>query len=291
MEFPIKVALARAEPTLPDGPGWWYEPKFDGHRTILHRTEQTAILYARSGRVVTQHWMDLAVAAMALPPELVLDGEAVIWRDGRLDFGAAQSRAASGLVRARALALRHPASYAVWDILHHPDPAIGDCQALPYTERRQLLIDVLAEVGPPIQAVPTTDDRAVALHWYQALQAQGIEGIVAKRGTAGYPSGRRGWTKIRHADTQDALVAGYTGPPRRPHHLALLVGDEGGPVRLSARLEPRLAGQIGAALADASVTSLRRAQGETYHHIETDVMVEVLAGSGRHGTLTVVRMR
>ncbi|MFD4232623.1 hypothetical protein [Streptomyces sp. NPDC058545] len=30
MEFPIKVALARAVPMLPEGPGWWYEPKFDG---------------------------------------------------------------------------------------------------------------------------------------------------------------------------------------------------------------------------------------------------------------------
>ncbi|WP_405699039.1 hypothetical protein OG209_05015 [Streptomyces sp. NBC_01383] len=291
MDVPIRVALARAVPTLPAGPGWWFEPKFDGHRTVLRRTEETVILYARSGRVVTQHWMDLAVAAMALRPGTTLDGEAVIWRDGRLDFGAAQSRAASGPARARALAIRHPASYAVWDLLHHPDPAIGDCRALPYTERRALLLDVLADVGPPIQAVPATDDRETALHWYEALQAQGVEGIVAKRGTAGYPSGRRGWIKVRHADTEDALVVGYTGPPRRPHRLALLVGDDGGPVRLSARLDPVLAGQIGAALANAFVTDQRRAQGETYHHIETEVMVEVLAGSGRHGTITVARMR
>ncbi|MFB6990265.1 hypothetical protein ACFCZT_41950 [Streptomyces sp. NPDC056230] len=37
----------------------------DGHRTVLHRTDETVILYARSGRVVTQYWMDLAVAGMA----------------------------------------------------------------------------------------------------------------------------------------------------------------------------------------------------------------------------------
>lgn len=291
MEFPVKVALAAAAPALPDGVGWWFEPKFDGHRTVLRRTEETVVLYARSGRVVTQHWMDLAVAAMTLQPRTVLDGEAVIWRDGRLDFGAAQSRAASSVTRARALAARHPASYAVWDILHHPDSAIGDCRALPYTERRALLLDVLADVGPPIQPVPATDDRDVALTWYEALQAQGVEGVVAKRGTAGYPSGRRGWTKIRHADTEDALIVGYTGPPLRPHRLALLVGDEGGPVRLSARLDPVLAGQIGAALASAFVTGERRTQGEMYHHVETAVMVEVLAGSGRHGTITVDRMR
>ncbi|OKI41303.1 hypothetical protein A6A29_38230 [Streptomyces sp. TSRI0281] len=105
MEFPIRVALARAVPVLPRGPGWWYEPKFDGHRMVLRRTEDSVVLYARSGRIVTSHWMDLATAGMhALAPGTVLDGEAVIWKDGRLDFSAVQSRAASTLSRARTLA-------------------------------------------------------------------------------------------------------------------------------------------------------------------------------------------
>ncbi|MFE7795396.1 hypothetical protein [Streptomyces sp. NPDC057460] len=133
MEFPIKVALAQAVPTLPEGPGWWFEPKFDGHRVVLRRTDDTVILYARSGRVVTPYWMDLALAGMApqLRPGTVLDGEAVIWRERRLDFGAARSRAASSVTRARALAAQHPASYACWDLVQHPDPAIGDTRTLP----------------------------------------------------------------------------------------------------------------------------------------------------------------
>lgn len=95
----------------------------------------------------------------------------------------------------------------------------------------------------------------------------------------------------KHADTVDALVVGFTGPRLRPHHLALAVGDEGSPVRLSARLEPVLAARIGSALTSSTVVGERRAQGETYTRVETDMVVEVLAGSGRHGTLTVVRLR
>ncbi|MFF3787857.1 ATP-dependent DNA ligase [Streptomyces sp. NPDC001933] len=184
MEFPTNVALAQAVPVLPQGPGWWYEPKYDGHRTVLRRTDETVVLYARSGKVVTQHWIDLAVAAMELRPGTVLDCEAVIWRDGRLDFAAAQSRAASSVTRARALAARYPASYVCWDVLQYPDPAIGDCRHLPYTERRAFLLELLADVGPPIQVVPATDDREVAVLWYDALREQGIEGIVCKRGGA-----------------------------------------------------------------------------------------------------------
>ncbi|WP_353962590.1 DNA ligase [Streptomyces sp. NBC_00378] len=186
----------------------------DGHRTVLRRTDETVVLYARSGRVVTQHWMDLAVAGMELRPGTVLDGEAVIWRDGRLNFAAAQARAASSVTRARALAARYPASYVCWDVLQHPDPAIGDCRSRPYTERSAFLLQLLSDVGPPIQAVPASDDRDVAMLWYDTLREQGIEGIVCKRGGAGYPSGRRGWAKVRHTDTADALVVGFTGPPQ-----------------------------------------------------------------------------
>ncbi|MFE7111494.1 hypothetical protein ACFU98_39265 [Streptomyces sp. NPDC057575] len=37
MKFPTKVALAQAVTVLPEGPGWWYEAKLDGHRTVLRR--------------------------------------------------------------------------------------------------------------------------------------------------------------------------------------------------------------------------------------------------------------
>ncbi|MFJ8620226.1 DNA ligase [Streptomyces clavifer] len=271
-----------------------YEPprslEKDGHRVILRRTDETVILYARSGRVVTSHWMDLAVAGMGLSPATVLDGEAVVWRDGRLDFGAVQSRAASSVARARFLASQHPAAYACWDVLHHPDPAIGDTRALPYTRRRELLLDLLADLGPPIQPVPATDDRSVAEEWYESLQPLGLEGVVAKRATAGYPAGRRAWVKVRHADTAEARVVGFTGPRRRPRNLVLVPAGTARPC-LSARIDPVLAARIGTALINAPATGQRRTRGEPYTGLETDLVVEVLAGTGRHGTLTVVRIR
>jgi hypothetical protein len=74
--------------------------------------------------------MDLAVAGMnSLRPGTVLDGEAVIYNEGMVDFAAAQSRAASGPARARELAAVLPASYAVWDLLAHPE--LGDVQSDP----------------------------------------------------------------------------------------------------------------------------------------------------------------
>ncbi|MFJ9690439.1 DNA ligase [Streptomyces bacillaris] len=290
MEYPIRPALTRAVPALPTGSGWHFEIKVDGHRMILRRTDEGVVCYSCTGRVVTSHWMDLAVPAMQLPPGVTLDGEAVIWRDGRLDFGAVQARAASSLERARALATRLPASYVAWDVLAHPDH--DDVAARPYTERRALLEDVLQGVGSPLQPVLATSDRTTALQWYETLQAQGVEGIVAKPGRSRYPVGSRSvWRKVRHADTADAAVVGFVGPRRWPRRLALVPAGEDRS-RLSVPLDAALAGRLGVLLADAPVTGEQRTgAGEAYTGLVTRLVVEVLAGTGRHGTLTVVRAR
>ncbi|MCL8015850.1 hypothetical protein [Streptomyces sp. AS02] len=128
---------------LPTGPLWAYEVKVDGHRTVLWRTEEGVRLQSRTGRDVTALWMDLAVAAMRLPPLLILDGEAVVYvadADGtaHLSFAAAQSRPA----RARELAAQHLATYVAFDALAHPAAGFPDLCPRPYSERRQVLLDV-----------------------------------------------------------------------------------------------------------------------------------------------------
>ncbi|MFG2960870.1 DNA ligase [Streptomyces sp. NPDC048291] len=263
----------------------------DGHRTVVWRERDTVRLQARSGRDVTAVWMDLALAAFdMLPPGTVLDGEAVIYAHGRIDFGAAQSRALSTPARARRLAEELPAHYTTWDILLHPDH--GDVRARPYDDRRALLAALLRDhdVQPPIQLVPMTDDPTVAMTWYQQLPEQGIEGIVAKRANSVYRSGRI-WRKIRHAETVDADVVGYTGPAARPRALAVQLPN--GRIALTQSLTAPLAAQIAVHLAASGPPRRARTpSGETYASISPfGLMAEVLAGTTRQAVVTVTRLR
>ncbi|MFE4264469.1 hypothetical protein [Streptomyces sp. NPDC056883] len=289
MKFPVEVALAQAVPVLPAGAGWFYEGKFDGHRMVMRRAAESVELYTRAGRTVTSVWMDLAVAGLQLRPGTVLDGEAVIWQAGRIDFGAVQARAASSLTRARALARELPATYAVFDLLSHPDH--GDVRGRSYEVRRAYLVDLVGDLGPPLQVVPATDDLETAKVWFEALQAQGIEGIVAKRGSGTYRGGRRDWRKVRHAETLDARVVGLTGTPARPGHLLLELPD-GSRVR-SQRVRGTLAAQISRAFAAVDLGARGQADdGETYTAYEgLPLLVEILAGTTRHAVVTVTRLR
>ncbi|WP_228982244.1 DNA ligase [Streptomyces sp. DH12] len=287
MERPVLVALSRPVARLPRGRGWWYEPKFDGHRVVMFRDEEAVRLQSRSGRDVTATWHDLAEAGRALPPGTVLDGEAVIWVDGRCDFHAVQSRAASSPARARRLAAALPAAYPVWDILQHP--TAGDVRPRPYLERRRLLLDLLAGVPPPIQAVPATDDIDVAMTWYETLQAQGIEGVVAKPARSPYRASRI-WQKIRHAETVDVPVVGHTGAAARPRHLAVRLPD--GRVALTQRLAGALAAAAAEHLAAAAPgPRARTTAGEPYTVTTAEIVVEVLSGTTRHAVVSATRVR
>ncbi|WP_437033413.1 ATP-dependent DNA ligase [Streptomyces sp. enrichment culture] len=88
----------------------------------------------------------------------------------------------------------------------------------PYEERRALMLYVVAGLpeGSPIQAVSATEDVEVARVWYETLAGSGVEGVVAKSGRSPYRAGRSSsWKKVRHAETIDAEVVGFTGTAGR----------------------------------------------------------------------------
>ncbi|WP_199837804.1 MULTISPECIES: ATP-dependent DNA ligase [unclassified Streptomyces] len=290
---PVRVALAESVTALPEGDGWAYEPKFDGHRMVILLDEAGQVtLQARSGRDVTAAFPDLERAAARLPAGAVLDGEVVVWSGGRIDFAAVQRRAAATPLRAGALARALPASYAAFDLLAEGG---DDCRRLPYAERRARLVRLLAPWGPPLQAVPSTTDRDAALTWYETLPETGVEGLVVKRLDGAYRSGTRAWLKLRHSDTRDAVVIGCTGPPGRPQALVLALPGDGAPV-VSSPLSPEVRAEASRVLPDPAGEGVATAIGIgeiTYAALpeEPAVMAEVRQNTTRHATAVVVRFR
>ncbi|MFI8102079.1 ATP-dependent DNA ligase [Streptomyces sp. NPDC086023] len=290
----MRVALAATVRALPRGAGLAYEPKFDGHRVVVLRTADDVVLQARSGRVITAAFPDLAAAARKLPPETTLDGEVVVWHDGRTDFALVQRRAAATAARAAALARTLPASYAAFDVL---DLAGLDLRPRAYEQRRALLVDLLLPLGPPLQPVPMTTDPDLAATWYETLPASGIEGLVIKRLDQPYPAGRRAWRKLRHTDTTDAAAVGWTGSAHRPSALVLVLPNDDTPV-VSSPLTGALRTAAAEALAgrehppEAAGTVTAVGLGELpYRLLDPPLTVEVRHATTRHPPPEVLRIR
>jgi ATP-dependent DNA ligase len=219
---------AKAVTSLPVGSGWAFEPKFDGYRAVVFRTTTPGgtaqvMVQSRQQRVLTAHFPDIAAAVTTLDTDVVLDGEVVVWRAGRLDFGALQDRVRSGPARARSLALELPAAYVVFDLLAVDHTDLRD---QPYHHRRRVLEELLGRHLPPgLVLTPTTTDPAVARTWLLGHTTSGVEGVVAKRVDQPYRSGVRGWQKLRTRLTAEAVVGGVIGPLHTPK--VLLLGRPG----------------------------------------------------------------
>jgi ATP-dependent DNA ligase len=171
-----------------------YEPKWDGYRAIGIRDDNGATLWSRQGKDLTRYFPELAAAiASAVPPGCVIDGEAVIWTQGRLDFSALQQRLSAGPKTLPGLVRETPANYTAFDLLA---VAGHDARELPLSQRRALLEELASGWKPPLSISPTTTDPDEAARWFEEMPHTGIEGLIIKRSDQPYAGGVRNWLVI-----------------------------------------------------------------------------------------------
>jgi ATP-dependent DNA ligase len=223
---PVAPMLAKSVKEVPDGPGYLYEPKWDGFRCIVFRDGDEVELGSRNERPMTRYFPEVVEAVKAqLPERCVVDGEIVIARGDRLDFEALLQRIHPAESRVRLLAEQTPASLVAFDLL-----AIGDESLLetPLGERRRRLDEVLAGAEPPVHRTSVTDDPAVAREWFGTFEGAGLDGVVAKPVDGPYEPDRRVLLKVKHERTADCVVAGFrwhkTSTPEAPLLGSLLLG-------------------------------------------------------------------
>jgi ATP-dependent DNA ligase len=193
---PLPPQLARSRAALPDGPGWAYEPKWDGFRAIAFVDGDEVYIQSRNSRPLSRYFPELKFPT----GRYVLDGEVVV-RDstGREDFDALGQRIHPAVSRINRLAEETPAVFIAFDLLARDDDSLLE---LPFTERRAALEALVAD---PVELTPCVGTPDDAQAWLQ-----GAEGVIAKERDAAYRPGERvGMVKVKRVRTIDAVVKGY----------------------------------------------------------------------------------
>jgi ATP-dependent DNA ligase len=202
---PVSPMLAKSVPEIP--PDAWYEPKWDGFRSICFRDGDEVELGSRNERPLTRYFPEVVAAAIAeLPDRCVIDGEIVVPASHGLDFEALQQRIHPADSRVRMLAEKTPASFIAFDLLALGD---DDLTQRPFGERRAALVQALAGCGTSIHVTPATTDLATAGRWFAEFEGAGLDGVIAKPPTVTYQPDKRVMFKIKHARTADCVIAGY----------------------------------------------------------------------------------
>jgi len=227
----VTPMAARVVDTLPDGQDWLYEVKFDGYRALLIKNGNRVEIRSRNDKDLTAAYPGVAAAARKLDaPQATVDGEVVaVDANGRPSFQALQHRSAhSG----------HTIVFYAFDLLHLDGRDLCD---EPLEARRRLLPAVLDRSGILMSIDLQGDSRDVIA----AVQALGLEGVIAKRRSSRYTPGDRhaSWLKLKLDKQQELVVGGYRPGPGGVD--SLLVGYyEGRQLRFAGKVRagftPRL---------------------------------------------------
>ena len=215
MSLPLAAPYAPMEARLvdeiPDGPGWQYEPKWDGFRCLAFRDGDRIELQSKNGQPLARYFPEVVAHLRALPARsFVLDGEIVIPLDGRLSFDDLLQRIHPAASRIERLSRERPAVLIVFDLL--VDASGKALVDRPLLERRRRLEAFAAKAlagRDDVRLSPATEDAAQARAWLD-MAGGTLDGIVAKRLDLPYQSGERtGMQKVKRRRTVDCVVGGF----------------------------------------------------------------------------------
>jgi bifunctional non-homologous end joining protein LigD len=198
-------------------PEWIFEDKYDGFRMVSEIRRGKVALYSRNGKMISHSYTEVAKALEGVKSDAVIDGELVaIGKDGVSHFQLLQN------------ALRHEAKllYCAFDLMFAEGE---DLRKLTLLERKKRLKAIL----PRRKLIAFSGHRkGNGKKFFAKAERRRLEGIMAKRANSPYASGSRtaDWLKVKTAQRQEVVIAGFTAPRRtRPFFgaLTLAVREDG----------------------------------------------------------------
>ena len=166
---------------------WQVEWKYDGIRGQIVRRQGQTWIWSRGEELVTDRFPELVSLAAALPDGTVLDGEIMVWQEGRAAaFSLLQQRIGRKTLTKKVLA-DAPVTFMAYDLLEHEG---ADIRSLSQRERRSRLEALLLPTAfklSPVEADATWLEFAKRR---EQSRQMGVEGFMLKRLDAAYGTGR-----------------------------------------------------------------------------------------------------
>lgn len=238
----FKPQLTDHRDTAPDGETWLHEIKWDGYRLLADVRDGVVALRSRNGLNWTDDFPEVVQAIQALPvTDLRLDGELVVLdAQGRSDF--------TGLQKVIDGTARQPLRYVVFDM---PGVAGVDISRAPLLDRKTLLKDLLGDTPGTLAYSDHVLDHGPAV--FEASGKAGFEGIISKRVDAPYVNARSpSWVKVKHENTDEFLVVGYTDPKGSRSGFGSLL------MAVPEKSGLRYVGRVGTGFDDAKLAAMHR---------------------------------
>lgn len=187
---PFNEPLERFDVLLGPPDEWLVEWKWDGIRAQLVKRGGMVNLWSRGEELVTERFPELVAMGAALPDGTVLDGEIVVWRDGRVQpFAELQKRIGRKTLGAKILR-EQPVALLAYDLLEERGQDLREERQ----DARRARLEALLLAYP--HAALILSPRVAGASWAELAaerarsRALGVEGLMLKRADSRYGVGR-----------------------------------------------------------------------------------------------------
>jgi DNA ligase-1 len=183
LDVPPELFAARLGPV----DQWMVEWKYDGIRGQVIKRGGRVWIWSRGEELVTERFPEIEALAQVLPDGTVLDGEILVWKDGRpAPFALLQQRIGRKNLGKKILA-DAPVTFMAYDLLEEDG---ADVRGLTQKERRARLEALLAGTEFKVSPVETAASWLEFARQRERSRELGVEGFMLKRLDAAYGTGR-----------------------------------------------------------------------------------------------------
>jgi DNA ligase 1 len=190
LAHPLQTDVSAFDEQLGAPSQWQVEWKWDGIRAQLVKREGQIWIWSRGEELVTDRFPELALLAASVPDGTVLDGEIVVWKDGRVQpFTLLQQRIGRKTLSNKLLD-QVPVAMLAYDLLEWQGM---DFRAQQQSTRREQLDKLVANISQPQLRISTLlhgNSWTDLAHQRAQARNMGVEGLMLKNASAQYGVGR-----------------------------------------------------------------------------------------------------
>ncbi|MET3899962.1 bifunctional non-homologous end joining protein LigD [Devosia sp. UYZn731] len=206
--------LATLVTAVPQGSEWVFEMKYDGYRCLAAVAGDQVTLYTRTGKDWSEQFKAIAPPLRKLTKgSALIDGELCAFdAKGRTDFATLKDHLSDG----------GSLTYFAFDLLEQDGE---DLTKLPLVERKARLEKLLGPIDKSSLVQYSAHVTGNGQKVFDAVAAEGHEGIIAKLANAPYRGERtKSWLKIKAAKRQEFIIAGWSPSEKKKTFASLLIG-------------------------------------------------------------------
>ncbi|MCD7058658.1 DNA ligase D [Pelagibacterium xiamenense] len=207
--------LATLVDAVPKGDDWLFEMKYDGYRALAALSDDAVRIYSRRGHDWTDKFGVLVEPLSRLTRgSALIDGEVCAFENGKTSFSTLQTTLSEG----------GPLAFFAFDLLEQDGKSLRD---EPLRNRKKALAKLIGRQPKhaAIQYSPDMEGRGEDV--LDAVCEAGHEGIIAKRASAPYRSGRgKSWLKVKCTLRQEFIIVGWSPSNKRKGFASLLLATE-----------------------------------------------------------------